>query len=126
MFSQRIYTEAYLYDEEILDEIEDFVHRLEEIVQEKHFELPRNIDLVLELEVIAEEDRAAAAYIDLKSGEPIMHHWTYYYVNHDERVLFWLQPYEIVDQEGTFCAIDQVMCIQSETQISEFLCRMSH
>ena len=49
---QRIYTEAHLYDAAIFDEIEDFAFRLEETVRENGFQLPKNVDLVLELEVI--------------------------------------------------------------------------
>ena len=114
---QRIYTEAHLYDAAIFDEIEDFAFRLEETVRENGFQLPKNVDLVLELEVISEKDRHK--YADSISGKQCIHHWTYYYANHDARVLFWLQPYEMISEDGYFHEIEPVMCVQSETHISE-------
>lgn len=114
---QRIYTEAHLYDDAILDEIEDFAFQLEELVKDGGLHIPRNVDLVLELEVISEEDRSR--HTDQKSGKQCLHHWTYYYANHDERVLFWLQPFEIIDENGNFLDIEQVMCVQSESHIGE-------
>ena len=112
-----MYTEAYLYDPTISCEIEDFALRLEEIVQEKCFELPPSVDLVLELEDIPVEDRHR--HTDWDTGEQCVHHWTYYYANHEERVLFWVEPYEIIDNSGEFNGIEQVMRVQSETHISE-------
>ena len=112
---QRIYTEAYLYDKEIFREIEDFAFCLAEIARGEGYQLPENADLVLELEVIPEEDRHK--FPDSQDNI-CMHHWTYYYVNHDERVLFWLHAYEIIDGEGVFNGIEQVRRVQSWTHIS--------
>ncbi|KAH9922509.1 uncharacterized protein B0H18DRAFT_1017929 [Fomitopsis serialis] len=60
--ARKIYTEAWLCDPDVLDEIEDFAAQLRRVV--------------LELEV--------------NPTKETKHYWTYYFVNHDERVLFWL------------------------------------
>lgn len=112
---QRIYTEAYLYDKEIFREIEDFAFCLAEIARRERYQLPENADLVLELEVIPEEDRHN--FTD-SHGNTCMHHWAYYYVNHEERVLFWLHAYDIIDGQGVFHGIEQVLRVQSWTHIS--------
>lgn len=41
-------------------------------------------------------------------------------------MLFWLQPHEFMNEEGDFYIIDKVVCIQSETHISEFSCTLTH
>lgn len=92
-------------------------------MRENGFSLPKNVDLVLELEVIPEKDRHD--YVDSVSGKQCIHHWTYYYANHDERVLFWLQPYEIISEDGYFHEIEPVMCVQSGTHISESQCQFN-
>ncbi|KZT69934.1 hypothetical protein DAEQUDRAFT_232046 [Daedalea quercina L-15889] len=106
--ARRIYTEAWIYDGEILEEIEDFAQRLQEIIRENNFDVPADADLVLELEDIPGH---APPTLDIVSGEPSVHYWTYYYVNHASRVLFWLQEYDIADD------IEKVRCIQSDTHI---------
>ncbi|KAH9914799.1 uncharacterized protein B0H18DRAFT_1125286 [Fomitopsis serialis] len=104
--SRRIYTEAWIYDPAILEEIEDFAHRLDEEVQKNNFVLPPNAELVLELEDVPEEAHVAGLAID------VTHYWTYYYVNHAERVLFWLTEYDLEDD------VQQVRHIQSDFHLT--------
>ncbi|KAH9836352.1 uncharacterized protein C8Q71DRAFT_762021 [Rhodofomes roseus] len=93
--ARRTYTEAWLCDPEILEEIEDFAVRLEELVRSLEFTLPPDAELVLELERIPAH---APSHDDLESGKPSKHYWTYYYVDHAERVLFWIHPYSVSDE----------------------------
>ncbi|TFY63080.1 hypothetical protein EVJ58_g3462 [Rhodofomes roseus] len=124
--ARRTYTEAWLCDPEILEEIEDFAVRLEELVRSLEFTLPPDAELVLELERIPAH---APSHDDLESGKPSKHYWTYYYVDHAERVLFWIHPYSVSDEleqlrgfhspshirlsanQYIACAIGRLMCL---------------
>ncbi|KAH9922512.1 uncharacterized protein B0H18DRAFT_514205 [Fomitopsis serialis] len=92
---RKTYTEAWLCDPDILEEIEDFAARLDEAVQLLGYTLPPETELVLELEQIPKE---AGPVTDLESGKPSKHYWTYYYVNHAERVLFWVHSYKVSNE----------------------------
>ena len=65
--------------------------QLDEAVHESGYELPPDAELVLELENIP----PGAEHNDLLTDKPASHYWTYYYVNHSARVLFWVQPHDI-------------------------------
>ncbi|KZT69939.1 hypothetical protein DAEQUDRAFT_725919 [Daedalea quercina L-15889] len=95
--SRRIYTEAWLCDPAILEEVEDFAFRLEEAARDSgYYPLPVDAELVLELENIPPD--AEQVRLDLDSGKPVEHYWTYYFVDHAERVLFWIHPYQVSDE----------------------------
>lgn len=54
--------------------------------------LPPDAELVLELENIPPN---ANEHNDLETNKPAKHYWTYYYVNHASRLLFWVQSHEV-------------------------------
>ncbi|KAI0717330.1 hypothetical protein C8Q72DRAFT_891558 [Fomitopsis betulina] len=89
---RRIYTEAWLCDPEVLDEIEDFLVHLDETTYTSGCMLPPDAELVLELENIPPN---ANEHNDLETNKPAKHYWTYYYVNHASRLLFWVQSHEV-------------------------------
>ena len=114
---QRIYTEAWLCDSEELEEIEDFLVRLDEEVQDLGYELPPDAELVLELENIP----PGAEHKDLVTEKPAKHYWTYYYVNHAARVLFWIQEHEISNE------LEQLRGFHSASHISAYYeCTLLH
>ncbi|TFY63078.1 hypothetical protein EVJ58_g3460 [Rhodofomes roseus] len=95
--ARKIYTEAWLCDPETLDEIEDFAALLEEVARDDKKDIPPDSELVLELEV--------------NPTKETKHYWAYYYVDHAERVLFWLHEY-VVSQE-----LEALRGMQSASQI---------
>ncbi|KZT04473.1 uncharacterized protein LAESUDRAFT_296031 [Laetiporus sulphureus 93-53] len=80
-----IYTDEYLCDPNVLREIEDFVAVLDRIVEEQNIQLPPGAELVLDLRTDPETEER---------------YWCYYYVNHKDRVLFWIQDYEVTRRLG--------------------------
>lgn len=78
----------------MLNEIEDFLVQLDESVHEFGYLLPPDAELVLELENIP----PGAEHNDLETGKPASHYWTYYFVHHASRVLFWVHPHEVTPE----------------------------
>ncbi|KAL4254770.1 hypothetical protein ABKN59_004796 [Abortiporus biennis] len=78
---RKIYTDAYLYDQETFDEIEDFASQMAELVESKGITLPEDIQLALELDPD-------------ETGE---NNWQYYFVRHSTRTLFWLHDFDVAD-----------------------------
>lgn len=77
---KRIFTDAYMYDYDIRQEIELFAKYLDDYLQAAELSLPSDeCDLVLEI-VPAEDGEGTA--------------WCYYYVDHRSRTLFWLTPFD--------------------------------
>lgn len=74
---QRIYTDAYIMEPEIMTEIDDFIANLEYMAHGLGFQMGPNMELVLELE---DNDRPHI---------PTKYHWCYYFVDNDTRTLFW-------------------------------------
>lgn len=72
--------------------------------------MPPDADLVLELENIAPN----AEHKDLVTEKPARHYWTYYYVNHAARVLFWVQPHEVSTE------LEQLRGFHSASHISGY------
>ncbi|KAI0067089.1 hypothetical protein BV25DRAFT_1820257 [Artomyces pyxidatus] len=76
---KRVYTDQYLYDPAILDEINEFADYLAALVEtDPDLGLPSDdIDLVLDLNPVDAENMQ----------------WRYYYVDHKSRILFWIHEY---------------------------------
>lgn len=97
---QNIFTDAWLCDPEVLSEIEDFATCLEEMAREGNMTIPPGSELVLELEART------------SGNAETKHYWTYYFVNHTERVLFWLHEYDVCTE------LNILRGIQSASHIS--------
>lgn len=97
---QKILTEAWLCDPEVLDEIEDFAACLFKVARDGDMTIPSGSELVLELEA------------NLTDNAQTKNYWTYYFVNHAERVLFWLHEYDVCDE------LETLRRIQSASHIS--------
>ncbi|KZV67869.1 hypothetical protein PENSPDRAFT_687739 [Peniophora sp. CONT] len=79
---KRAFTEAYLYEEAYLDEVEELVAFLQhKLAVTPGVQLPDDYELVAQ---ISHDDQ---------EGEGIIR-WEYYYVDHSTRSLFWLFPFE--------------------------------
>lgn len=72
---------------EIYEEISAFAKQMEEEAQKFHHLIPPDCDLVLEIEKRSDDALENLGYF-----------WSYYYANHDERVLFWLEPFEVSNE----------------------------
>ncbi|KAJ3516742.1 hypothetical protein NLJ89_g929 [Agrocybe chaxingu] len=75
---KRVYTDADLYDENILTQAHEDLETMENFISENHIFLPENHDLVIDLRY--QEDGTIAT--------------TYYYVDHTSRTIFFLDTYE--------------------------------
>ncbi|KAJ2914628.1 hypothetical protein MD484_g5809, partial [Candolleomyces efflorescens] len=69
-----VLTEAWIYEEPLRAEIEQYIQSISDYVDGNHISFPPNVYLVLEL-------RQTGRY-------------GYYFVNHDEKCLFWLEPFD--------------------------------
>ncbi|KAI0067090.1 hypothetical protein BV25DRAFT_1848706 [Artomyces pyxidatus] len=75
---RRIYTDAYLYNSAIRDEIEQFAEYMDAYRELYDIQLPSdNCDLVL----------------NICSNDDSSMQWRYYYVDHDEAIIFWVHEY---------------------------------
>jgi hypothetical protein len=79
---KRIFTDVYMYDPNLSVEIHDFAAHLD---RERRrllgtIDFPTNHDLVLD--ILTEDDETI---------------WAYYYVDHENKTLFWLHYYECGD-----------------------------
>jgi hypothetical protein len=72
--SQPIYTDAYLCDVNTLNEINRFLQAIDQLASESE-EMPLDWELVLELSNDEETEKRI---------------WSYYFINHSDRALFWL------------------------------------
>ena len=64
------------------DEIEDFYHYLQRLIQIDKLSIPsENYDLVMDIMVTGDDDDERIS-------------WSYYYACHDARCLFWLETYD--------------------------------
>ncbi|TFY75367.1 hypothetical protein EWM64_g8648 [Hericium alpestre] len=77
---RRIFTDAYVYEPAVAEEVEQFVLHINEIVKLQSKLLPPNHELVLEIEPSAWD-----------TGETL---WGYYYIDHDTRSQFWLEEFD--------------------------------
>ena len=77
---QNIFTDANLCDPLIFHEILRLVAAVDEEVALLNFQLPPDCDLVLELEETSEDG---------------IWNWLYYFADHTNRVLFWLQEFDV-------------------------------
>ncbi|KAH8101122.1 hypothetical protein BXZ70DRAFT_110008 [Cristinia sonorae] len=76
--SRRIYTEADIIRPGIHQEVEECVKQLKRTIDSERFDLPPNSSLVIE-----------------PSRMDVGDDYYYYYVDHDNRTLFWLEDYEL-------------------------------
>ena len=68
-----------MHDTTLRDEIEDFYNYLQKIIRAEKLTIPSSsYDLVLDIVPIEDEQIS----------------WSYYYACHDNRCLFWLDPYD--------------------------------
>lgn len=78
---KRIYTEVYLYEAGYFEEVEQFVQYLEDSLRASGETLPSsNCELVIQIDWDDEDDEVL---------------WSYYYVDHNSRCLFWLNDFEV-------------------------------
>ncbi|OCH87221.1 hypothetical protein OBBRIDRAFT_172478 [Obba rivulosa] len=77
--TRRAYTDAYLCDQSIYDEIMEFLDLVDDYTHEMQVQLPTDHELVLELE----------------PREGGGHNWCYYLADHTRRTLFWLQDFDV-------------------------------
>ncbi|CAA7270225.1 unnamed protein product [Cyclocybe aegerita] len=75
---KRVYTDADLYDDDILTQAHEDLETMENFISKNHITLPENHDLVIDLRY--QEDKTIAT--------------TYYYVDHTSRTIFFLDTYE--------------------------------
>lgn len=76
---QNILTVAYLYDRDVLSDIEAFIEQIENILLEKGISRQPDVELVLE--------RFADSGPEADCG--------YYFVSHKDRCLFWYEEFDI-------------------------------
>jgi hypothetical protein len=121
LHAQHILTQAYLYDPQILGEVETYADELWAFA-EIHFGLRpdehMHIDLVIEHEDFNDD------------GRPLC----YYFVNHQKRILFWLKDMDVCHlMEGvarvdfiSFAHCSESLCcisLQSERSLKESFAR---
>lgn len=94
-FYQLIYTDAYLCDPKILQQVTRFLQAIDKLLiehfQRERFELPPDAELVLEL----------------SGADGTEDYWSYYFVNHVSKTLFWLHNF---DPESILFGIGGVDC----------------
>ncbi|KAI9511124.1 hypothetical protein F5148DRAFT_423388 [Russula earlei] len=82
--SLRIFTDVYLYNPDLKEEVHAFAKELEKDLQKISKRIPfptSDYDLVLDI-------------LETNDNETI---WAYYYVDHTKQTLFWLEPYNMRD-----------------------------
>ncbi|KZV67867.1 hypothetical protein PENSPDRAFT_38700 [Peniophora sp. CONT] len=84
---KHIFTDAYLYLQAYLDEVEELVEHLEQIKTQTGVLLPSDYELVVQI-----------TFDEWEGEESVL--WQYYYVHHETRSLFWLQPFHAGDYLG--------------------------
>jgi hypothetical protein len=76
---QRLFTDTDMHDPILREEVEAFYYTLQNILRDDQLTLPsKNYDLVLDIMPTKEQTIQ----------------WSYYYACHDNRCLFWLEPYD--------------------------------
>ena len=76
---KRLFTDTDMHSKTMRDEIEDFYHYLQRIIQIDELSIPsEEYDLVLDINV-TDDGRIS---------------WSYYYACHETRCLFWLDTYD--------------------------------
>ncbi|VDC02729.1 unnamed protein product [Peniophora sp. CBMAI 1063] len=85
---KRILTDAYLYQQAYLDEVEMLVEHLDWLLKEHSGDtLPSGCELVIQV------------LFDEWAGERSVL-WQYYYIHHETRSLFWLRPFSMSEYLG--------------------------
>ncbi|KAH9025120.1 hypothetical protein EDB85DRAFT_244049 [Lactarius pseudohatsudake] len=89
----RIFTDAYMYDDNLSAEIHAFATVLDDELANLRIQnsFPTNYALVLD--IIETENET---------------YWAYYYVDHDSKTLFWLHPYECKGTGSMLCEVRSV------------------
>ncbi|KAH9946754.1 hypothetical protein B0H21DRAFT_388772 [Amylocystis lapponica] len=90
---KRIYTDANLYDPNILIEIQAFICLVDKMVQETRAEptaAPNSVD-----EANITKSEKMDLVLELNDSDDGGHKWCYYFVNHTDRALFWLHDFDI-------------------------------
>ena len=90
-------------DPKLLNELERFSARLDEIVYEQGLVLPADHDLVL--------------FLEWREISQNGYNWIYYYVDHSTQTLFWVEDYDPV----TDMDMDEVEGLNGPYDISEFV-----
>lgn len=77
--SQKIYTDAYIIETAVLEEVAAFIVALDHYADENGFRISPDTELVLELE--EEENKEIS--------------WSYYFVDNSRRTLFWIHEHDV-------------------------------
>ncbi|KAL7277327.1 hypothetical protein ACG7TL_009184 [Trametes sanguinea] len=93
---KRIFTDADIRQKKFRAILQAFEETLDDMVQAQGLILPPNYELVLYLE----ERKISGGY-----------NWLYYYVDHANRTLFWVQEFDIID------SVDEVRGLKTLSQI---------
>lgn len=100
-FSQRIFTEADIYDSHIYATVSDYICSLEDFIRAHNIELEPDVDIVFD--------------ILLSSQETLI--CNYYLVSHAKRAIFWLDKVEASD----FYVWEEVKGIKSTHELRTHL-----
>ncbi|KAI0315001.1 hypothetical protein OF83DRAFT_392027 [Amylostereum chailletii] len=107
---KRIYTEVYIYEPNHREEVEVFAQYLEDFLHSMDMSPPSDdCELVLEVSFSKEE------------GDSIV--WSYYYVDHRTKTLFWLRPFvadHIMTEILGFSSPDHFNMMTSNTSTSPY------
>ena len=96
--SKRLFTDTDMHDPVLREEMEDFYHYLQRILQHEGLVIPsKNYDLAL----------------DIMPSDDGRIQWSYYYACHDTRCLFWLDPYDATHM------IAKLFGVKSPAHVSE-------
>jgi hypothetical protein len=78
---KRIFTDVYMYNDDLREEVLKSAEQLEDELRRKGPLPTAHYDLVLDV-------------VETKDEKII---WQYYYVDHNSKTLFWLEPYDMND-----------------------------
>ena len=97
---QRVFTDADLCDTDIFQAVKTFLEQLDEFIATRNIQIPENVDLVFDL---------------IRSQEDGKTYCAYYYADHDNKSVFWLDGYDATN----FYIWSEVRGVKSASQVGE-------
>ena len=107
-YLKRLFTDTDMQDPVLKEELEDFYHYLQRILQHDGVVIPsRNYDLALDI---------------MPTGDGLIQ-WSYYYACHDKRCLFWLDTYDATHMISELFGVKSPAHV-SASQTSSSICSL--